>query len=78
MADLPVRLDNAADLLARQARIVVPLCTVPAGTPDLSSVFVCGKPAPRYASKILKESLADGRVRYTASYSASGLVLLIK
>lgn len=75
---IPVRLDNAADLLARQARIVVPLCTVPAGTPDLSSVFVCGKPAPRYASKILKESLADGRVRYTASYSASGLVLLIK
>ena len=75
---IPVRLDNAVDLVARQARIVVPLCTVPAGTPDLSSVFVCGKPGPRYASKILKETLPDGRVRYTASYSAKGVTIYVR
>ena len=75
---IPVRLDNAAELVARRARMVVPICTVPAAVADLSSVFVCEKPGPRYTSKILKETLSDGRVRYTADFSASGLAFIIR
>lgn len=74
---IKVRIDGADALFASKATIRVPVCTVAGNTADLSKVFV-GARQKGYACHMEKETLANGLIRYRASYVPVGMMIVIR
>lgn len=75
---IAVRLDGAQDALAQGRPVSVVVCTVAADVPDLTPVLKGVKPAAQYAGHATRETLPDGRVRYSMTFERTGLAILLR
>jgi len=74
---IAVRLNGAEELVAASRGVRVPVCTVAAGTADLSGVLICERPE-KYAARIEREVLSGGIVRYSATFTPQGMTLIFR
>jgi len=75
---IAVRLNGADAEIAAGHTVSAVVCTVAAGTPDLTHVLKGVKPGAPYSGRVTHETLPDGRVRYTMTFEQRGFVILIK
>lgn len=72
---LKVKLIGADEALAARRSLRTVVCTVAAGTPDMT--FNGVRPA-HYRCVTEKETLSDGRIRYSVTWEPSGLTVILR